>query len=175
VYTESPCRGATLVPVSGNGCIGTVCSGDASSAICSTTGQVDNMTVACEPSPLPCGWSTLGTAGSLVYASGCSVDSDCPGNASCSEGICYGTACPTGDVCSALAYNAVCVKSDGGAPEAGVAEAGVGEGGVAEGGAVEGGLTEAGAPEAGASEAGALDGGAPDGGAADSAADSSTD
>lgn len=72
------------------------------------------MTTACEPDPLPCGWSTLVTAASLVHVTACDVDSDCQGNATCSNGICYGTACPAGEVCSALAYTAVCVKSDGG-------------------------------------------------------------
>jgi hypothetical protein len=109
VYSGSPCVPGTLYPPSGVGCYGTVCpSGD----VCGGTGQPQFPTemFSCAPGPLACG--------NEVFGGDCTSDSDCAGMATCSAGVCYGTACPSGQQCSSLSLVATCQPADGGAGDA---------------------------------------------------------
>src|SRR5277367_75573 len=51
VFSGSPCAAGTLVPQSGNGCLGTSCPSD---QVCGGTNVVPQ-TFSCLPGPLPCG------------------------------------------------------------------------------------------------------------------------
>ena len=111
VYSGTPCGAGTLVPPNGVGCYGLICP---SGEVCGGTGMPMFPTEAfsCAPGPLACGKEELTRA--------CTTDSDCDGLATCSEEICYGTACPSGQVCSGLSLEATCQPG----PDAGAAAAG---------------------------------------------------
>jgi hypothetical protein len=110
VYSGSPCVPDTLYPPNGVGCYGTVCP---SGELCGGTGQPQftTETFSCAPGPLGCGKE--------LFTDMCTTDSDCPGMARCSAGVCYGTACPAGEQCSNLSLFATCQPSDAGASDAG--------------------------------------------------------
>ena len=105
VYSGSPCVPGTLYPPSGVGCYGTVCP---TGEVCGGTGQPQFPTemFSCAPGPLACGQE--------LFAGQCASDSDCEGMASCSAGVCYGTACPSGQQCSSLSLLGTCQAVDGG-------------------------------------------------------------
>jgi len=111
VYSGTPCGEGTLIPYNGVGCLGTVCP---SGQVCGGRGGTDFPadTFSCLPGALSCGLE--------VFTLACTTDTDCPGLATCSSGICYGTACPGGQVCSGLDLEATCgPPPDGGTGDAG--------------------------------------------------------
>jgi hypothetical protein len=108
VYSGTPCATGTLVPQSGNGCLGTVCP---SGQVCGGT-QPPGGSFSCSPGPLACGQEEFTTL--------CTSDSDCAGMATCSAGLCIGTACPSGQQCSAVIVGETCKPAgDAGTLDAG--------------------------------------------------------
>jgi len=142
VSSSAPCPDGALVPADGAGCLGTLCP---SGQVCGIQGS----SASCLLGTLPCGWAQLSTDVQLVVGIVCTTDAECPSTATCSGGICFGTVCPSGQVCSGLSFDAMC----GPEPEGGVAEASV----VVEASVAEASLAEASVADGSVEAAAAVD------------------